>query len=210
MTGGIGLLISLFRGSNTDAQRNSEEGLELSDEAWHSDHNYGYDKEKAITVKDINQYLSYLILLDGTPITWKKKDETVVSCEEYNGKSTIVTRMQIYNDGKKHDQLYFVDGCKEDTSYIPSGYKRTGTALSHEMLDDGKKSNNLLSKLKSKDSAKDSDQELKQNNGEEGSPDSVDSSNIPVKELKLLKQLHESGGLNDEEFSQKKKDLLGL
>lgn len=35
-------------------------------------------------------------------------------------------------------------------------------------------------------------------------------SGIPVRELKLLKELHESGVLSDDEFEQKKKQLLGI
>lgn len=242
VTGVPYLIYTLIHGTNTNEQM-SEDGLDLSDDKWANEKKYGYDGQLAITVKNIDKYLSNIETLKGTQITWKRYNTENVKCGNYNDKETRIDIVKIKAENEHMPLLYFIEGCRENSSNIPNGYRRkngiqkklqdkdlTGDNVASSQL--AATANSAVNQNENRQIASSEElmsiideQNVKPSRTVNAEPISTerelkadktenDSANqqnpIPMEMLRKLKTLYDQGILTDEEFKEKKKQLLNL
>lgn len=216
------LIYSIIHGTNTSEQV-SEEGLDLTDDSWAGDKYYGYNKDYAITVKNLDEYLAGIETLRGTQITWKKDYSDTVTCANYNHKETRIEIVKVKAGSEHMPKMYFIEGCKENSSNIPYGYRSKvdiasspseETILSSEeaLYSDARPITEERTKREEANTKPSFDtQETRHTCVATNDPAVNDSKKaIPSDMLRKLKTLYDQGVLTEEEFKEKKKQILNI
>ena len=231
ITGIPALIYNMLVGKNSDDQKNG--ALELSDNAWAKKVDYGYTKKMGITVKSIDEYMSQLTRKNAVQISWSKGASESVSCKNYDYKETVVTIVRVRVNGEVQQAMYFIEGCKENSKNAPKSYIKKEKSTTNTVTDnvtqnqqkgdiyakadidtDESVDNNLsktddLAALKLESSA-DGETTIKARKCGTKDPANSTSIEIPAEMLRKLKVLYDQEVLTEEEFSEKKKQLLGI
>lgn len=203
---GVPYVILRIRSKKNGMAARSNPEWTIQDDKWLYSSKYGHDPEFAIATDDIKDYMNHVKKTDWESYNWgiERKINTK-NVANYNFIDTEVTSV-IIKDALGHaDHLYFVLPGPKRSGHVPKGYEWVDNGVEYDRtitinLGAQPKSNTISQPIKPTNVATKDDV----------INTSDDKKAIPSDMLRKLKVLYDQGVLTEEEFKEKKKQILNI